>query len=77
LLLVGVPIYIRYSPKKELAELKQALTSRETVYQQVDHLEHNFLAHLLYHIKRGYRRLSARGSGGKKGSQAKDQGRAR
>ena len=30
LLFVGVPIYIKYSPKKEIAELKEALMSPET-----------------------------------------------
>lgn len=56
LLLVGVPIYIKYSPKKEIAELKQELLSREAVLKRADEEEQRFLAHVLRHIKRLYRR---------------------
>lgn len=62
LLAVGVPIYILYSPKRELPDLKRALTSKDAIHRQVDHIEHNFLAHLLFHVKRFYRRFSARRS---------------
>jgi amino acid transporter len=55
LLLAGIPIYIKFSPKKEMTELKRVLTSREEVYRLTDRLEHNFLAHPLFHIKRFYR----------------------
>jgi amino acid transporter len=57
LLLVGVPIYIGYSPKKEVSELKEALLSRETVLRRTARQEQRFLAHVLYHIKKFYRRM--------------------
>jgi amino acid transporter len=57
LLLVGVPIYIKYSPKKEIAELKEALISRETILKTANAQEERFLAHALLHIKRFYRRV--------------------
>ena len=56
LLLVGVPIYIKYSPKKEIAELKNALLSRETALKRIYTQERVFLAHVLLHIKRAYRK---------------------
>jgi APA family basic amino acid/polyamine antiporter len=57
MLLVGIPIYIRYSPKKELADLKNALISRQAILERGYRQEERFLAHLLRHVKRGYRRL--------------------
>jgi APA family basic amino acid/polyamine antiporter len=57
LLLVGTPIYIKYSPKHELTKLKQALISRETTLRRVYDQENVFLAHLILHIKRAYRRV--------------------
>jgi APA family basic amino acid/polyamine antiporter len=56
LLLVGVPIYVKYSPKKEIAELKNALLSRENAVKRIYTMEHVFLAHVLLHIKRAYRK---------------------
>jgi len=56
LLLVGVPMYIKYSPKKEIAELKNALLSREHVLKRMRRQEERFLAHVLMHLKRLYRR---------------------
>jgi len=56
LLLIGVPIYIKFTPKKELAEVKVVLLSREARLEAALHQEHNFLAHPLYHIKKAYRR---------------------
>jgi amino acid transporter len=56
LLFVGVPIYIKYSPKKEIAELKEALISRESFLKTAHAQEERFLAHVLLHIKRFYRR---------------------
>jgi hypothetical protein len=61
LLLSGVPIYIKYSPKKEIGELKNALLSRETVLKRIYTQENVFLAHLLFHIKRAYRKATRRG----------------
>ncbi len=57
MLLVGIPIYIKYSPKKELTDLKNALVAREAVLERAYRQEDRFLAHMLLHVKRGYRRL--------------------
>jgi len=56
LLLVGIPIYIRFTPKKELAEIKDEITSREFALGKIYRDEENFLAHILRHIKRMYRK---------------------
>lgn len=56
LLLVGVPIYVIYSPKKELTDLKSKLISKEAVLKRAYRQEGTFLAHLLRHVKRAYRR---------------------
>lgn len=56
LLFVGVPIYIKYSPKKEIAELKEALISRESILKTAHAQEEMFLAHVLKHIRSFYRR---------------------
>ena len=56
LLFVGVPIYIKYSPKKEIAELKEALISPESMLKAAHAQEERFLAHVLQHIKRLYRK---------------------
>jgi amino acid transporter len=56
LLLVGVPIYIKYSPKKEIAELKESLLSSDSILRRAYSQEERFLAHALRHIKRAYRR---------------------
>jgi len=60
LLSLGIPIYIKYSPKKEIAELKQALLSRESILDRTYSQEERFLAHALRHIKRFYRRISGK-----------------
>ncbi|MGA3192516.1 MAG: amino acid permease [Candidatus Bathyarchaeia archaeon] len=60
LLLVGVPIYIKYSPKKEIAELKETLISREAILKRAYEQEHTFLAHALRHIKKYYRRVTGK-----------------
>jgi len=57
LLLVGVPIYIKFTPKKELSELKDALVSREEILMRAYSQEHVFLAHVLHHIKKLYRKI--------------------
>jgi amino acid transporter len=56
MLVVGIPIYVEYSPKKEIAELKEELLSRESRLRRAAHQEERFLAHLLWHIKKYYRR---------------------
>lgn len=58
LLLAGIPIFIRYSPKKELTILKDEFLSRERVLQRTYAQEERFLAHALEHLKRAYRRLA-------------------
>jgi len=60
LLSMGVPIYIKYSPKKEIGELKEALLSRESMLKRAYSQEERFLAHLLQHIKRSYRRIAGK-----------------
>jgi APA family basic amino acid/polyamine antiporter len=60
LLAIGVPIYVKYSPKKEITELKEALISREAALKRMYEREHAFLAHALRHIKRYYRRLTGK-----------------
>jgi amino acid transporter len=60
LLLAGVPIYIKYSPKKEIAELKNVLLSRETILKRTYTQERVFLAHVLLHIKQAYRKATGK-----------------
>lgn len=60
MLLVGVPIHVRYSPKKEMTELKQALLSPESILKTAYNQENRFLAHLLKHLKEYYRRIRGR-----------------
>jgi hypothetical protein len=67
LLLAGVPIYVIYSPKKEITELKQELLSTESIIKRARSQEERFLANILMHIKRFYRRKT-----GKKKAQAEN-----
>jgi APA family basic amino acid/polyamine antiporter len=60
LLFLGVPIYIEYSPKKEIAELKEELLSRESIIKRAYNQEERFLANILRHIKRSYRRTTGK-----------------
>jgi len=60
LLAVGIPIYILYTPKKELTELKNALLSREAILERAYRQEDRFLAHALRHVKRMYRRITGK-----------------
>jgi basic amino acid/polyamine antiporter, APA family len=57
LLLVGVPIYVKYSTKKEISEAKQAFLPSQTILRRIYRQEHVFLAHVLHHIKRWYNKL--------------------
>jgi len=57
LLLAGVPMYIKYSPKKEISALKEALVSRESRMKRAYSQEERFLANVLRHIKRLYRKV--------------------
>jgi len=58
LLLAGLPIYVKYSPRKEIAELKEKLLSRESTLRWAYGQEERFLAHMLHHIKKFYRRVT-------------------
>jgi amino acid transporter len=60
LLLAGLPIYIIYSPKKEIAELKEKLLSREYTLRWAYDQEERFIAHVISHIKRFYRRVAGK-----------------
>ena len=60
LLLAGVPIYVKYSPKKEIEELKNAWLDREHILKRLYAQERVFLAHVLLHIKNFYRKLSGK-----------------
>jgi amino acid transporter len=60
MLLVGIPIYIKYSPKNELTDLKNALIVREAILERAYRQEDRFLAHLLRHVKRAYRRITGK-----------------
>lgn len=60
MLLVGIPIYIKYSPKKELTDIKNALLAREAVLERAYRQEGTFLAHLLRHVKRTYRKVTGK-----------------
>ncbi len=58
LLLAGIPIYMKFSPKKELTEVKNTLLDRQVVLRRLYAQERVFLAHALSHVKRAYRRLT-------------------
>jgi APA family basic amino acid/polyamine antiporter len=60
LLLIGIPIYVKYSPKKEMAELKKLLLSRDSILKRAYRQEQRFLAHMLRHMKRGYRKITGK-----------------
>ena len=57
LLLIGIAIYVKYSPKREITELKEALLSRDMILRRAYRQEERFLAHLLMPVKRAYRRV--------------------
>ena len=60
LLFVGIPIYLKYSPKKEMTELRKTLLSRDSILKRAYRQEQRFLAHLLRHVKRGYRKITGK-----------------
>jgi amino acid transporter len=60
LLLIGVPIYVYATPKKELTEIRNALLTRENILKRAARQERVFLAHLLMHIKSAYRKARRR-----------------
>jgi APA family basic amino acid/polyamine antiporter len=59
-LLIGVPIYVKYSPKKEITELKVSLLSRDSVLRRAYTQEEMFLAHALRHLKTTYREITGK-----------------
>jgi APA family basic amino acid/polyamine antiporter len=62
LLLAGVPIYIKYSPKKEMSEFKNDILSRQFTLKRIYEQEHVFLAHLVLHIKTAYQKAKRKSS---------------
>jgi APA family basic amino acid/polyamine antiporter len=60
LLFIGIPIYVKYSPKKEMTELKNALLSREATLRRAYRQEQRFLANLLRYLKRLYRKATGK-----------------
>jgi basic amino acid/polyamine antiporter, APA family len=52
---VGIPIYVKFTPKKEIAELKQELLSRDSRLGRAASQEERFLAHLLWHANQLWR----------------------
>lgn len=60
LLAVGVSIYVKLSPRKELTEAKRKLVSRDAILKRTYRQEQRFLAHALRHLKRAYRRIAGR-----------------
>lgn len=56
MMVVGVPVYIKYTPKKEIAELKAELLSRDSRLRRAASQEESFLAHALWHVWRSVRR---------------------
>jgi len=60
LLFAGIPIYVKYSPKKEMTELKETLLSRDSILKRAYSQEQRFLAHILHHIKRAHRKITGK-----------------
>ena len=60
LLALGVIVYWRFSPGEELKEIREAYLSQDSVLERLYDQEERFLAHLLRHIKRLYRRLTGK-----------------
>ncbi len=57
MLLIGIAIYVKYSPKREITELKEALLSRDMILRRAYRQGERFLAHLLMSVNRAYRRV--------------------
>jgi basic amino acid/polyamine antiporter, APA family len=60
LLVVGIPIYIKFSPKKELTEAKQALLSQPNIFRRIYRQENVFLAHVFHHLRKIFRRITGK-----------------
>jgi APA family basic amino acid/polyamine antiporter len=57
---VGIPVYVFYSPKRFRVHEREVLLSREHALEQIYDREHRYLANLLRHVKRLYRRAAGR-----------------
>ena len=57
LLVVGVLIYVKFSPRSELTDLKKTLLSRDSRLERAYRQEQVFVAHALQHVKVFYRRI--------------------
>jgi hypothetical protein len=51
LLAIGVPLYIFFSPKSELHEMKEAFLARDAILQRAYEQGERFLAHGLHHAR--------------------------
>jgi basic amino acid/polyamine antiporter, APA family len=60
LLGVGIPIYIKYSPKTELTDAKQRIISEQSIFRRMYRQEHVFLAHFLHHLRKIYRKITGK-----------------
>ncbi|MDH5795908.1 MAG: APC family permease, partial [Candidatus Bathyarchaeota archaeon] len=60
LLATGVAIYVGFSPRKELTEVKRKLVSRDAILERTYRQEQRFLAHVLRHLKRAYRGIAGK-----------------
>ncbi|HJW97896.1 MAG TPA: hypothetical protein VJ529_02120 [Candidatus Bathyarchaeia archaeon] len=49
MLLAGMPMYFKYSPRKEIAEPKVILLSSEAVMRRASRQEEKFFANVLRH----------------------------
>ncbi len=59
LLIIGIPIYVFFSPRQELVDLKEAFLSAESISRRAYAQGQRFLAYPLYRIKRVIQRHSA------------------
>lgn len=60
LIVIGIPIYILFSPKAEIREMKQVFLSDEAVLKRAYRQRELFLAHFLNHIRLLARSLTRR-----------------
>ena len=60
MLAFGILIYIKFSPKKELTDLQKDLYPKSSVLERTYRQEQRFLAHVLRHIKRIYRKVTGK-----------------
>ena len=57
LLVIGLPVYVFYSPKKEIPDLKKALTDRQELFKRIYAQERTFLAHALLHLRQWLKKV--------------------